>query len=78
MGVLIGTLLPYLLISYVLTEAPSSVVAQFVYLQALVACFLGFGFLGEALSLTLLFSAILIFLGLYLSLAQHPFGIRLK
>ena len=77
-GVVFGTLIPYLLISYVLTQTSSALVAQFVYLQALIASVLGFAFLNEAITVKTLFSASLIFLGLYLSLSRNPFGIRLK
>jgi len=66
-GVLVGNLIPYLLISYVLTKAPSSVISQFIYLQALIAAFLGWMFLDEKLSLNTFLSALFIFTGLYLS-----------
>lgn len=66
-GVLIGNLIPYLLISYVLAKAPSSVISQFIYLQALIAGFLGWMFLDEKLSVRTFLSALFIFTGLYLS-----------
>lgn len=77
LGVLLGNLVPYLLISYVLSRTASSIIAQFVYLQALVAGFLGYVFLNESISSRTIFSASIIFLGLYFTLATVPFGIRL-
>jgi hypothetical protein len=70
LGVLVGNLVPYLLISYVLGRTSSAIVAQFVYLQALMAGFLGYFFLGESVSSRTLFSGAIMFLGLYLSLRR--------
>lgn len=67
LGVIFGNLVPYVLISYVLSKTSSSIVAQFVYLQALIAGLLGFLFLGETVPSRTFFSAAMIFLGLYLS-----------
>lgn len=75
-GVVFGTIIPYLLISYVLTQTSSALVAQFVYLQALVAGLLSYYFLNEPISFATFISAAFIFLGLYLTLAQKPFGIK--
>jgi len=77
LGILLGNLVPYLLIGYVLTKTASSIIAQFVYLQALIAGFLGYAFLHESVSSRTLVSAAIIFLGLYFTLATVPFGIRL-
>jgi len=70
LGIFVGNLIPYLLISYVLGRTPSSIVAQFVYLQALIAGFLGCLFLGETVSPRTLTSGAIIFLGLYFSLKR--------
>ena len=78
LGITLGNLIPYLLISFVLARTSSAIVAQFVYLQALIAGFLGYAFLGETISTRTLFSAVLIFLGLYCSLTTRPFGIRIS
>lgn len=67
-GVLIGTVIPYLLISAVLRTLPSSLVAQFVYLQTLFAVTFGILFLHEKLHSNTFVAALLIFIGLYLSL----------
>ena len=77
LGVLVGNTIPYLLISFTLGRAPSSLVAQFIYPQALLATLLGHFFLGEAFTLGTVGAGILIFLGLYLSATQVPFGIRI-
>lgn len=69
-GILIGNLIPYLLISFVLSKAPSSVISQFIYLQALIAGFLGWMFLDESLSLNTFVAAAFIFTGLYLSISS--------
>ncbi|MFM8270491.1 MAG: DMT family transporter [Pseudomonadota bacterium] len=70
LGIFLGNLVPYLLISYVLAKTSSSIVAQFVYLQALIAGLLGVLFLGESISERTIFSALAIFFGLYLSLMK--------
>lgn len=77
LGVVVGTCIPYVLISYALSHTQSSVVSQFIYLQALLATLLGYFFLGEAITIKTVFSGGLIFLGLYLSISKLPFGIRL-
>jgi len=77
LGVVLGNLIPYVLISVVLQRASSSIIAQFVYLQAVIAGLLGYWFLGEELSPRTFLGAGFIFLGLYLSLSRTPFGIRL-
>jgi drug/metabolite transporter (DMT)-like permease len=70
LGVLVGNLVPYLLISYVLGRTSSSIVAQFVYLQALLAGLLGYFFLGESISTRTVISGTIMFLGLYFSLKR--------
>lgn len=77
LGVILGNLIPYVLISVVLQKASSSIIAQFVYLQAVIAGLLGYWFLGEAITEQTFWAAGLIFLGLYLTLSQTPFGIRI-
>ena len=78
LGVFFGNLIPYVLISVVLQRASSSIIAQFVYLQAVIAGLLGYWFLEETLTERTFLGATLIFLGLYLSLSRTPFGIRLS
>jgi drug/metabolite transporter (DMT)-like permease len=77
LGVVVGTCIPYVLISYALGRTQSSIVSQFIYLQALLATLLGYFFLGESITMKTLFSGALIFLGLYLSISKIPFGIQL-
>jgi drug/metabolite transporter (DMT)-like permease len=70
LGIFVGNLAPYLLISYVLRHTASSIVAQFVYLQALIAGLLGYFFLGESFSSRTLIAGAIMFSGLYLSLKR--------
>lgn len=75
-GVIIGTLIPYLLISSVLRTVSSSLVAQFVYLQTFFAVTFGILFLQEKLHSNTFVAALLIFVGLYLSAREKKGKVR--
>ena len=66
--VLFPTAGAYVLISWTLARAEASLVALFVYLQPLIAAFLGIVFQGEVLTLRTAAGAALIFAGVYLAL----------
>jgi drug/metabolite transporter (DMT)-like permease len=75
--VLFPTVGAYVLISWTLARAEASLVALFVYLQPLIASFLGVVFQGEELSLRTIAGAGLIFAGVYLALGTpRPPGLR--
>ncbi len=67
-NILLGTVAPYLLISFTLSRANSSLVALFVYVQPLIASVLAYFFFGHVLTLRTLMSALLIFMGVFLVL----------
>jgi drug/metabolite transporter (DMT)-like permease len=67
----------YVLISWTLARAEASLVALFVYMQPLIAAFLGIVFQGEILTLRTIGGALLIFTGVYLALGlPRPPGLR--
>lgn len=66
-----GTLLTYFLNLWALGHTHASKVALFVYVQPLVATGLGVVFLGETLTGRILFSALLIFGGVYLVISRR-------
>jgi drug/metabolite transporter (DMT)-like permease len=67
----------YVLISWTLARAESSLVALFVYLQPVIATILGIAFAHETLTLRTVAGALLIFGGVYLALGfPRPPGLR--
>ena len=75
--VLLPTAGAYVLISWTLARAEASLVALFVYLQPLIASFLGVVLQGERLSARTAAGALLIFAGVYLALGMpRPPGLR--
>lgn len=70
-AILGGTLLTYFLNIWALAHTYASRVALFIYIQPLVAATLGIFFLGETLTPRTLFSAGLIFCGVYLTLSKR-------
>lgn len=67
-NILLGTVAPYLLISFTLSKVNSSLVALFVYVQPLIATVLAYLFFGHVLTARTLLSALLIFTGVFLVL----------
>ena len=65
--VVFGSVVPYLLFAYVLTELPASRAAAFNYLQPLIAIALGIWVLSERLTSKVLVGGALILAGLYLT-----------
>jgi drug/metabolite transporter (DMT)-like permease len=65
--VVLGTLIPYLLFAYVLTELPASRAAAFNYLQPVIASGLGIWLLSERLTSKVLIGGGLILTGVYLT-----------
>lgn len=65
-----ATLVTYLLNNWVLRRAPSGNVALFIYLQPVVAAFIGWKFLDETISIRMVFSTFLILLGLVCSMLK--------
>lgn len=61
---ILGTLLPYLINSFALKRASSSLVAIYIYLQPMIGTVLAITILGEILSAKVLISFVLIFIGL--------------
>jgi drug/metabolite transporter (DMT)-like permease len=70
--VVLGTLLPYLLFAWALTELAASRVAAFSYLQPVIAAALGIWMLSERLSWKVVGGGALILLGVYLT--EHERG----
>jgi drug/metabolite transporter (DMT)-like permease len=67
----------YVLISWTLARAESSLVALFVYLQPVIATILGIAFAHESLTLRTVLGALFIFGGVYLALGlPRPPGLR--
>lgn len=76
-GVVIGAAIPYALISFTLARTGSSVVALFVYIQALIAAGLSYFILNEPITKLKLVAAALIFIGLFFAVSQKlPFRLR--
>ncbi len=69
-NVLLGTVSPYLLISFTLSKTSSSLVALFVYVQPLVASILAYFFFGHVVTGRTLLSGVLIFSGVFLVLLR--------
>jgi len=65
-----GTVLPYLLISYTLSQTQPSLVALFIYLQPLVATVLGYLFFRETITLRTIGAGALIFIGVFLAITD--------
>jgi drug/metabolite transporter (DMT)-like permease len=75
--VVFPTAAAYVLISWTLARAEASLVALFVYMQPLIAAFLGIVFQGEILTARTVAGALLIFAGVYLALGlPKPPGLR--
>lgn len=75
--VLLPTAGAYVLISWTLARAEASLVALFIYLQPLIAAFLGIVFQGEILTLRTMLGGALIFAGVYFALnLPRPPGLR--
>lgn len=65
--VILGSVVPYLLFAFALTELAPSRVAAFNYLQPLIAISLGVWMLGEKVTCSLIVGGTLILVGLYLT-----------
>jgi drug/metabolite transporter (DMT)-like permease len=75
--VLLPTAGAYVLISWTLARAEASLVALFIYLQPVIAAFLGVAFQGETLTARTLLGGLLIFAGVYFALnPTRPPGLR--
>ena len=61
--ILIGTFSPYLINTYILKKASSSIVAVYTYLQPLLGAVLAIIILGEILSLKIAVSGVFILIG---------------
>jgi drug/metabolite transporter (DMT)-like permease len=69
--VVFPTAAAYVLISWTLARAESSLVALFIYLQPVIATLLGITFAGEELTARTVAGALIIFAGVYLALRGH-------
>jgi drug/metabolite transporter (DMT)-like permease len=75
--ILLPTAGAYVLISWTLARAEASLVALFIYLQPLIAAFLGIVFQGEILTARTVAGGALIFAGVYFALnLPRPPGLR--
>ena len=75
--ILLPTAGAYVLISWTLARAEASLVALFIYLQPLIAAFLGIVFQGEILTARTVLGGALIFAGVYFALnLPRPPGLR--
>jgi drug/metabolite transporter (DMT)-like permease len=75
--ILLPTAGAYVLISWTLARAEASLVALFIYLQPLIAAFLGIVFQGEILTARTMLGGALIFAGVYFALnLPRPPGLR--
>ena len=70
-GLVGGTLLPYLLLSFILTKTKSSTVALFVYLQPAIVGSLAYFFYGQHFSQEAIIATTLIFFGIFLATAPN-------